>query len=439
MNGKIGLLAMLGYSLLMSCASSQKLVNRGLTKQIQADGLFDDHLFGAQIYDPKTKEEIYAVNAHKLFIPASNVKLLTLYTAIKTLDDLLITYKHKTIGNQLYIWGMADPTTLHPTFGDQQDRFDVLRKAQGDITFCQNHISFERYGPGWAWDDHKYAYQAERSFFPLYANQMWYTGTIDSSRLLSFYPRAFEHTIHRDSLLSYTRNLESNRFMISTPDHTGDQFHLNIPIRTSNDAFLTLMKQIVPTSFKISKQCPDQQGAAPVFGSSAIEAYKTMMQESDNFLAEHLLLMCAGATFGELNQDAMIKFVKNEYLQEVKDEIVWVDGSGLSRYNLISPAALVVTLDKLLDEMSWEEIKYSFAAGGQSGTLQNWYHNVDGITPYIYAKTGTLTGNHCLSGYLITDGGRRLIFSFMHNNYAGYSSVVKEKMERLVQFIKHNY
>ncbi|NND04983.1 MAG: hypothetical protein HKN87_01265 [Saprospiraceae bacterium] len=435
----LSVLVILVSSFLISCHSHKRNVQRTLDERIQSNGLFNDHLYGIQIYDPEVDKEIYAFNAHKLFIPASNIKILTLYTAMKTLGDSLISHTYKTIENHHYIWGMADPTTLHPKFEDQPNSLRILPDSPEGLTFCQNHVFFKPLGPGWAWDDYTYAYQTERSSFPLYANQMWYTKAKDSTRLLDFFPRAFNHTISLDSVLRYMRTPQSNKFEISLPPEESDDFALNIPMHMSEHAFRTLLNQITSHEVKISHQCPDQTGANAVFSTRAVEAYQIMMQDSDNFMAEQLLLMCAGATFGNLYPKEIINHMQNEYLDQIKDEIQWVDGSGLSRYNLISPAALVTVLSQLLKEMSWEEIKLIFAAGGQSGTLRHWYKNIDGAEPYIYAKTGTLSGSHCLSGYLKTDQGKTLIFSFMHNNYLGSSSIVKRKMEGLLHFVKSNY
>src|SRR5690606_40565208 len=65
--------------------------------------------------------------------------------------------------------------------------------------------------------------------------------------------------------------------------------------------------------------------------------YKVMMQESDNFIAEQLLLLCAQVLSDSLKTEIAIDFVKKHYLDDLVDEPVWVDGSGLSRYNLFTP------------------------------------------------------------------------------------------------------
>ena len=120
------------------------------------------------------------------------------------------------------------------------------------------------------------------------------------------------------------------------------------------------------------------------------------------------------------------------------DEPIWVDGSGLSRYNLQTPRSILALLRKVDDELSDERIKTIFPAGGVSGTIENWYANPDG-EPYVFAKTGTLSNKHALSGFLFTHSGKKLIFSFMHNNYITSSSVLKVEMEQVLQQLYENY
>jgi D-alanyl-D-alanine carboxypeptidase/D-alanyl-D-alanine-endopeptidase (penicillin-binding protein 4) len=72
--------------------------------------------------------------------------------------------------------------------------------------------------------------------------------------------------------------------------------------------------------------------------------------------------------------------------------------------------------------------------GGVSGTLKNWYK---ASKPYIFGKTGTLSNNHNLSGYIITKSGRKLIFSLMVNHYVVPTSTVRQAMQTLMEAV-HN-
>jgi D-alanyl-D-alanine carboxypeptidase/D-alanyl-D-alanine-endopeptidase (penicillin-binding protein 4) len=115
-----------------------------------------------------------------------------------------------------------------------------------------------------------------------------------------------------------------------------------------------------------------------------------------------------------------------------------VDGSGLSRYNLVTPHYLSTVLKQLFDRTPKEQLFTYFPAGGVRGTISNWYRNPEG-SPYVFAKTGSMSGVHCLSGYILTKSGKILIFSFMHNNFVGSNKPWKEEMQRILEWIYLNY
>ena len=77
-------------------------------------------------------------------------------------------------------------------------------------------------------------------------------------------------------------------------------------------------------------------------------------------------------------------------------------------------------------------------AGGVSGTIKNWYASENG-EPYVFAKTGTLSNNHALSGYIKTDSGKTLIFTIMVNHYNLPTAKVRESMGVMLSKIKKSY
>ena len=128
---------------------------------------------------------------------------------------------------------------------------------------------------------------------------------------------------------------------------------------------------------------------------------KKMMIESDNFLAEQLLINAQRVEGYE---------TQNEYLQRLKSSLfaslpdpIWVDGSGLSVYNMNTPRNFVKTLEIIFNMITWDEIKELFP---------NKFSDENIDDSFLYAKTGTLRHNQALSGYLVTRSGRKLAFSF---------------------------
>jgi D-alanyl-D-alanine carboxypeptidase/D-alanyl-D-alanine-endopeptidase (penicillin-binding protein 4) len=161
-----------------------------------------------------------------------------------------------------------------------------------------------------------------------------------------------------------------------------------------------------------------------------------MMQESDNFIAEQLLLVCSQAVSDTLQPDIAIRYIKKNFLRDLVDEPQWVDGSGLSRYNLFTPRSIVEVWKKIYKLIPRDRLFAILATGGRSGTIKNWYK---GDQPYIFGKTGSLSHNHCLSGYLVAKSGKTFIFSFMNNNFASPVNEIKINMENILKSIYENY
>jgi D-alanyl-D-alanine carboxypeptidase/D-alanyl-D-alanine-endopeptidase (penicillin-binding protein 4) len=162
---------------------------------------------------------------------------------------------------------------------------------------------------------------------------------------------------------------------------------------------------------------------------------RLMMYDSDNFIAEQMLLVCAGEKLDTFHQNSIIQYMLDSVLLSLPQKPKWVDGSGLSRYNLMTPKSITQVLLHLWKRQNKERLLSLFPAGGVSGTIKEWYVSPDG-KPYVFAKTGGLGGVHCLSGYITCKSGKTLIFSFMHNNFNGSNRQWKQEMQRIFEIIR---
>src|SRR5690606_88342 len=165
----------------------------------------------------------------------------------------------------------------------------------------------------------------------------------------------------------------------------------------------TLKRSVNPVHRKITT------GSKVLYSIPSDSLYKEMMQHSDNLIAEQLLMMCANVLSDSLQPEIAIKWISKNHFTQLTDQPVWVDGSGLSRYNLITPRSIVEIWQKIHAQVPHDRLYSILATGGKPGTLQKWYI---ANKPYVFGKTGTLSNNHALSGFLITKSGKTLIFSF---------------------------
>ena len=159
------------------------------------------------------------------------------------------------------------------------------------------------------------------------------------------------------------------------------------------------------------------------------------MHRSDNFFAEQTLLMASNEFIGYMSDEKIIDTLLKTSLSDLPQRPKWVDGSGLSRYNLATPQSFVYLLNKTKNEFGLNRLKNILPTGG-TGTLSNYYKKYAGS---IFAKTGTLSNNCALSGYLITNKGKLLIFSILNNNYITGAPPVRKAVEKFLVDIIEKY
>ncbi len=153
-----------------------------------------------------------------------------------------------------------------------------------------------------------------------------------------------------------------------------------------------------------------------------------MMHESDNFFAEQTILMIGNQLLGAMDTEKTIDTLAKMFYTGMPQKLRWADGSGLSRYNLVSPQDLVWLLQKMKAEFP-EQRLYNILPAGNEGTLAGLYKEAGAN---LHAKTGTLNGQLALSGYLTTQKGHHLLFSVMVNNHSGPASAVRRQLEKFL-------
>lgn len=109
------------------------------------------------------------------------------------------------------------------------------------------------------------------------------------------------------------------------------------------------------------------------------------------------------------------------------------DGSGMSTYNRVSPAAAVALL-RWAEAQPWgAQYKASLPVGGTDGTLRRRFARSP-LAGKIQAKTGTLNATNALSGYMTGASGKRLVFSIFANDVPDGGSAVPA-MDAAIQAI----
>jgi D-alanyl-D-alanine carboxypeptidase/D-alanyl-D-alanine-endopeptidase (penicillin-binding protein 4) len=169
-----------------------------------------------------------------------------------------------------------------------------------------------------------------------------------------------------------------------------------------------------------------------IYSQPVDSMFKPLMHRSDNFFAEQTLMMVSNQLFAEMDEQKLIAHLLKNDLSGFPQKPRWVDGSGLSRYNLFTPEDFVWLLLKMKDEFGLDRLK-TILPTGNTGTLRNYYVDEAGL---IFAKTGSLTGHLALSGFLITPKNKLLVFSVIVNNHNTSAMNVRRAVEKFFKQVR---
>ena len=462
--GGLGLVLLSGGRAIALCPAQ-------LTPQIDAalsqpplDGAYTGMVLQTQGPAPRT---LYSRNGDRLFTPASSLKLMTTAAALHRLGG---DYRLRTS-----VYGTSeDSTTLRvvgrgdPTVTDAEVNALAQQIAQAGVQRVSLLVVDDSYFPGfatnptWEWGDAQFAFAAPVNSLILNRNaiavqiaptQVGSPLSVVGSRALPAGPLA----IVNDSLtvassaptvpLSIWRSGDSPTLRV-----TG-QMALGSNSRTLDLAVLNPAQQ-----FAVALQQALRQRSIPV-GQTVITQTLTSVtgpelasllspplgellmaanRDSDNLYAEVLfktLGVTAGGTVSDASQagGAAVKAALAA-LRVNSDPLRLADGSGLSRHNLVSPIALVETLQAMAEHPQGGVFRSSLAIAGQSGTLRNRLGGTV-LAGRVQGKTGALTGNVSLSGYLQPPNYEPLVFSIVINHSNQHASVLREKIDALLLIV----
>jgi D-alanyl-D-alanine carboxypeptidase/D-alanyl-D-alanine-endopeptidase (penicillin-binding protein 4) len=390
-----------------------------------SSAFYDNQFTGLLFIDGNSKDTLFNQNSDKYFTPASNTKIFTLYTAINTLPDKIPAVRYVEQNDTLYVEGTGDPSFLHPYLKDSTALYFL--KQHKNIVLHTGNFQDSSFGPGWSWDDYEYSYSPERSGFPMYGNVVIISNKAGAQVIPEYFKDSVVHVSNNTN-----REIHRNLFYFDTARTDT----LEVPFKTGNTILKNLLEKELNLKIRVTQQMPKGKKKT-LYGIEADSLYVRLMHESDNFIAEQLLVLSASETTDTLNSKLAIRNVLENLLPNLPQQPRWVDGSGLSRYNLFTPQSMVHVLARLYEEQPKERLFKIFPSGGVSGTLENWYGSEH--EPYLYAKSGSLGNNYCLSGYLLTKSGKTIIFSFMNNHFTQPSSEVRLRMQQIFENIRDSY
>ena len=434
----------------LSCSVQQK-IGRAAQKNIITNGSLVNAHVGISIYDPSEAKFLYNYQSKKYFVPASNTKIFTCYAALKSFGDSLPGIRYFENDTAVFVFPTGDPTLLHRDF-TIHPVIDFLRSTKKTVYITDEYWKSESLGNGWSWNDYNESYMAERNALPVYGNLIrWVqerTGEKNTDSL------SFDQSLSIYSLpevnwkVRFNTDLTKKNFFVQRAKNENlfqitegaeDKREQEVPFVVNGiQSALELLKDTLYKEvlvFQYANKMFDKTRLKTIFSQPTDTALKFMMQRSDNFYAEQILLMSGEEQFGLLDDDSVRRKLLDSSLSNLPQKPRWVDGSGLSRYNLFTPETFIAILNRMKDEYGIERLKTIFPTAG-IGTLINYPKEERG---YIFAKTGTLSGVVALSGYLYTHKNKMLIFSILVNNHRTTANEVRKSMQLFLTTLRNRY
>ena len=427
-------LAIFSSAILFFACNATRVSMKSVSRKLKDSPVFAHNHTGFSLYDISENKTLLDHNADRYFIPASNTKLFTYYASLKTLGDSIPAFHYQVSGDSLILWGTGDPSFLNPDLPNSKV-FDFLKNRPEKIYFSNDNFTGSFFGNGWSWDDYNDYYAAEISSFPVHGNIVRFTGNKENT--LKITPNFFTEKTYnwsKSNRFSVQRDLSANLFSYPAGKEIKLNYAQDVPFKTGVEVTVALLADTLKKEVVFINK-PLEKNTKVFYSLPSDTLYRRMLHVSDNMIAEQLMLLNSNALNGTLNTESGIDSVIKKHLFDLPDAPKWVDGSGLSRQNLFTPRSITALLQKIYQIVPEKKLFSILPAAGQSGTLKNLL-KVD--KPFIFAKSGSLNNNYCLSGFLVTKKGRTLIFSMMNNNFVNSTSDVRKEVVKILQEIHEN-
>ena len=161
-----------------------------------------------------------------------------------------------------------------------------------------------------------------------------------------------------------------------------------------------------------------------VLNSSQVDdVYSAILKDSDNLISESITANISFRLNDTISVDKGVKLIKR-----LSKQIELFDGSGLSRYNLVTPKSIISSLHDIYNLVGFDRIKKIFPKN----------YIIQDKEDFVWGRTGTLKNNHNYSGYLITDKNRIYIFSIMITQFTNDMSKITEAIVDFLIYLKSN-
>lgn len=434
-----------------------------LVDSLTGDPTFRMAHWGVLIMDPEVSDTLVSINADKLFMPASNQKLLTAATALEILTPdftwttpvlLRGTTRSGTFRGDIVLEGSGDPTwsdtlqngnalsALAPIADALAAR--GIRRVVGRVVAEGDAFSDAPLGFGWAWDDQDFGYSApvdelmlNENFFEVIVTAGSRAGAAAAVRLrpaigfpdvrLQATTRASARTGDAAPLL-VAYDSTGTTLEVTGTIPVGESVELTRAYRHPNSAVVAALGAVLrERGIPLELAAPTAASRTAAIDTLIVlesaplrDVLERMQKPSQNQLAEVLFKTIARETTGIGRADSARAVMERQLAAwGVTSEGAAIrDGSGLSRHDYLSPRTVVRVLTVMQAHSAFDAFYSALPIAGVDGTIENRMRNTP-AAGNLRAKTGFVDKARSLSGYVNTTDGHQLVFSILCNNFAG--------------------
>ncbi len=412
------------------------------------------------VWDLTKNKAVYSYNGKQLMLPASTQKLFIASSALKTLGpDFHYTTTIETngqmvnntlIGN-LYIRFDADPSLT------TDDLYNLLRqlktkrinKIAGDVLLSAP-LKRPARAKGWVWDDLGICFAAPVSGYILNKNCVMaeLVPTKDNRSKVDLFEKLplkvtsrvnyDPNNLRKDCQMDLNK-VSINHYVIEGCHHQKrkvslelavpdpEQFAIDYVAQSLSELGIKVTGKVTENKIRvISDKIHIGKIIASHNSENLPDLLKDMLLNSDNLIADTLTKKLGQVTFQTTgsfsNGTRAIKKVMKRQGVDLSMAVL-ADGSGLSRYNLVSAHQLLETVKAIDSDPDLRVIKEFLPVAGNSGTLLNQQvFNYSPLKGYVIAKTGTMSGVSCLAGFINIPGKHKYAFAILENGISKQQS-----------------
>lgn len=363
-------------------------------------------------------KKIRGININTFMTPASNLKILSVLGSIYA-GDTIPVIKYNFSNDTLRISPTGYPLLSHPKY--QNKELEKFVNSFNHIEYNLSNTDLIKYGPAWAWDDLSYYFQAERSSMPIFGNVVQIIKKENGDLILT--PNNFKINLDYNQKEKINRALDENIFTVNPSlIKLGDTIYH--PFISSNKVIVDLLRSSLKTSVSLSNNKLDNY---QVLNSDNVdEIYSIILKKSDNLISESLAANISFRINDTISVNKGLDIIENSFEKSTSNQMELFDGSGLSRYNLITPEALVTSLERIYLSIGLERVKRIFP--------NNFI--IEDNEDFVWGKSGTLKNNYNYSGYIITNKGKQYVFSIMINHFTEDLDKIKSAIVDFLIFLK---